>query len=86
MTVPRKCRRIEPLRVTEIPQSSGQRPEPEAIRCRRLRTSSSRKAIMESGERHIYEPSQFTTEREEATDKVPCAICGNLRGATIHKR
>jgi hypothetical protein len=41
---------------------------------------------MESGERHIYEPSQFTTEREEATDKVPCAICGNLRGATIHKR
>lgn len=37
-------------------------------------------------EQHEYEPSQFATATEEARDEVPCGICGNKRGATIHKR
>ena len=37
-------------------------------------------------EQHEYEPSQFATATEEAADRIPCGICGNQRGATIHKR
>jgi hypothetical protein len=40
---------------------------------------------MKNGERHEYEPSEFATAREQATNTAPCAQCGNGPGATIHR-
>jgi hypothetical protein len=37
------------------------------------------------GDRHEYERSEFGSATEVAADRVPCGICGNQRGATIHR-